>query len=143
MLKNYLKIATRNLVRHKAFSLINISGLAIGIASVILLFTVVRYELSYDTFQPNYHQIYRVVTEDKRPDDVMLTSGIPFPALEALQIDFPEATVGAYLANYGSQVTVLGDDATSSSDKKFIEETGFLFADRSCSVLSWKWQICR
>jgi predicted permease len=129
MLKNYLKIAIRNLVRHKSFSLINISGLAIGIASVILLFTVVRYELSYDTFQPNYQQIYRVVTEDKRPDDVKLTSGIPFPALEALQIDFPEATVGAYLANYGSQVTVLGSDASTTSNKKFIEETGFLFAD--------------
>ena len=65
MIKNYLKIAFRNLVRHKAFSIINITGLAIGIASCLLLFTVVKYELSYDKFQPNYKQIYHVVTEDK------------------------------------------------------------------------------
>ena len=142
MIKNYVKIAFRNLVRHKAFSVINIAGLAIGIASVVLLFTVVRYELSYDTFQPNYKQIYRVVTKDKRPDDVMYTSGIPFPALEALQIDFPQATIGAFLNNDGSQVTVLGDDAAASSSKKFIEETGFFFADPEIfNVFHYDWLV--
>ena len=52
MLKNYFKIALRNLARHKAFAVINITGLAIGIAACLLLFTVVNYELSYDKFQP-------------------------------------------------------------------------------------------
>jgi predicted permease len=142
MIKNYLKIAFRNLVRHKAFSIINIAGLAIGIASVILLFTVVRYELSYDTFQPDFKQIYHVVTEDKRPDDVMFTSGVPFPALEALQIDFPQTTVGAFLANFGSQVTVLGENASASSNKKFIEETGFFFADPEIfKIFHYDWLV--
>lgn len=54
MLINYLRIAWRNMVRHKHYAIINISGLAVGIAACILLFTVVRYELSYDTFQPQY-----------------------------------------------------------------------------------------
>ena len=48
MFRNYCKTAFRNLVRNKKFSLINISGLAIGIASSILIFTVVQYELSYE-----------------------------------------------------------------------------------------------
>ncbi|HEY4936251.1 MAG TPA: ABC transporter permease [Puia sp.] len=60
MFKNYCKTAFRNLVRNKKFSLINICGLAIGIASSILIFIVVHYELSYDTFQPEYKNIYHV-----------------------------------------------------------------------------------
>ena len=62
MIKNYFKIAWRNLVRHKAYSVINIAGLAVGIAASLLIFIVVKYELSYDRFQENYDRIYRVVT---------------------------------------------------------------------------------
>ncbi len=129
MLKNYFKIALRNLVRHKAFSVINIAGLAIGIASCLLLFTVVKYELSYDKFQPNYHQIYHVVTKDKFEDGIIYNPGVPIPALEALRIDFPQITTGSLFASYGSQVTVPETDSKNSSAKKFIEATGFFFAD--------------
>lgn len=108
MIRNYLKIAFRNLERHKAFSFINITGLAIGIASCLLLFTVVKYELSYDGFQPGYDQIYRVVTEEKKSDGTLYTPGVPFPALDALRIDIPEITAGALLSSNGSQVTVQG-----------------------------------
>jgi len=130
MIRNYFKIAIRNLKRHKAFSVINIAGLAIGVASCLLLFTVIKYELSYDRFQPGYENIYRVVTEDKTPDDVFYTPGIPFPALEALRIDIPEITTGVLMANYGSQVSVPGKNGSNgTADKKFIESSGFFFAD--------------
>ena len=130
MIKNYLKIALRNLVRHKAFSVINIAGLAIGIASCLLLFTVVKYELSYDKFQPDYKQIYHVVTQDKNSGNLSYTPGVPFPAKEALRLDFPQITIGALLASYGSQVTVLGKNASNATpDKKFIEPTGYFFCD--------------
>jgi putative ABC transport system permease protein len=141
MIKNYFKIALRNIVRHKAFSIINISGLAIGIASCLLLFTVVKYELSYDTFQPNYKNIYHVVTQDKNENNVFYTPGIPFPALEALRLDFPQITTGALLANYGSQVTVLDkNNAESNTGKKFIEQTGFFFCDpQFFKVFNYEW----
>ncbi|MGB4843716.1 MAG: ABC transporter permease, partial [Ferruginibacter sp.] len=130
MIKNYFKIAIRNLKRHKAFSFINIAGLAIGIASCLLLFTVVKYELSYDKFQEGYSQIYRVVTEDKNDGQVFHTPGIPFPALEALRIDIPEMTTGVLMANFGSQVSVPGkNESNATADKKFIESSGFFFAD--------------
>lgn len=143
MIKNYLKIAWRNLIRHKAFATINISGLAIGIASCLLLFTVVKYELSYDTFQPDYKQIYHVVTEDKYADDVTYNPGVPFAALEALRIDFPQVTTGAILSSSQNQVTVLGSNAANNfSDKKFIEETGFFFCDpQFFSVFHYDWLI--
>ncbi len=62
MLKNYFKIAIRNVARHKAYAAINITGLAVGIASCLLLFTVVMYELSYEKFQTNNKRIYRVLS---------------------------------------------------------------------------------
>lgn len=61
MFKNYLKVAIKNIVRHKAFSFINIAGLAIGIACSIFILIWVQNELSYDKFNVNYREIYRVV----------------------------------------------------------------------------------
>ena len=129
MIKNYFTIAFRNVARHKAFSVINIAGLAIGIASCLLLFTVVKYELSYDKFQPGYKNIYHIVTEDKYSDGSTFNPGVPFPSLDALRIDFPQITFGSLWASFGSQVTVLGKDISKSPDKKFIAETGFFFCD--------------
>ena len=63
MIKNYLKIAYRNLVRYKIYSFINISGLAIGIAFCILTFLFVRNEWTYDAFHENADRIYRVYAE--------------------------------------------------------------------------------
>ncbi|HEU5052078.1 MAG TPA: ABC transporter permease [Hanamia sp.] len=60
MLKNYFKIAWRNLMRHKVYSGINIFGLAIGIASCLLILQYVSYQLSYENFQINKDRIYRV-----------------------------------------------------------------------------------
>ncbi len=60
MFKNYLKIAWRNIRRHKAYSAINILGLAIGIAACMLIVQYVSFELSYENFQVNKDRIYRV-----------------------------------------------------------------------------------
>ncbi len=113
-----IKIAVRYTMRHKAFSVINVAGLAIGIASALLLFTVIRYELSYDQFQPGYRNIYHVVTQDKSPAGIDYTPGIPFPALDALRTDFPDITTGAL---YASQVTFLDELEALQGTKKFIE----------------------
>ena len=62
MLKSYLTIAWRNLRRHRAFSFINIGGLAVGMASALLIFLYVQDELSYDQYHANKDRIYRLVT---------------------------------------------------------------------------------
>jgi putative ABC transport system permease protein len=138
MIKAYLKIAWRNITKRKGYSFINIGGLAVGIAACLLLFTVVRYELSYDSFQPNYKQIYRIVMQDDFADGVDYTPGIPFPALEAVRTTFPQFTTGALFAGYGSQVTVLESNAIAS--KKFIEQTGVFFCDpQFLKVFNYTW----
>ena len=66
MLKNFFKIALRNLWKNKAFSMINIAGLAVGIAASVLIFLVIFYELSYDGFQTKRDRIFRVTSTFKR-----------------------------------------------------------------------------
>lgn len=60
MIKNYFKIAFRNIIRHKAYSGINIIGLAIGIAACLLILQYVSFEMSFESFQANKDRIYRV-----------------------------------------------------------------------------------
>ena len=128
MIKNYFKTALRNLIRNKVYTLINVSGLAVGIASCLLIFLVVRYELNYDKFQPAYDRIYHIVSRDTHPDGVDYTAGIPYPALEALRSDFPHIKTGALFSTYGSQVTI-PDPTHKTFGKKFIEPGGLFFAD--------------
>ncbi len=64
MFKNYLKITVRNIIRHKAYSFINIAGLAIGMTATILILLWIQDELSYDRFHKNLKEIYRLVAEE-------------------------------------------------------------------------------
>ncbi|MGZ5135246.1 MAG: ABC transporter permease, partial [Flavitalea sp.] len=63
MIKNYFKIAFRNIIHHKAFATINIAGLAIGMACSIFIFLWVTNELSYDRFHKNANEIYRITAD--------------------------------------------------------------------------------
>ena len=93
MLRNYLKLALRNLSRQKAFSFINITGLAIGLACSMIILLWVRDELSYDRFHPHAENIYRL-TGDAGDVQVAIS---PAPMGPALSDALPEVT-GAVLA---------------------------------------------
>src|ERR1700679_2109751 len=83
MFKNYLKVAFRNIIRHKAFSAINILGLAVGMASSILILLWVQYERSYDRFNQHAEQTYRI-TATANDQFKAAVSPAPFvPALKA------------------------------------------------------------
>jgi putative ABC transport system permease protein len=141
MIKNYFKIAWRNLARNKAHATINISGLAVGIAASLILFIVVTYELSYDKSQPNYKRIYHVATERKSSEGLDYGEGVPYPAYDALRISFPQAVTSAIFWNAGAQVTVLDPhNSNAVANKKFIEEAGVFFSDpQFFSVFEYKW----
>lgn len=142
MLKNYWQIAWRNIVKRKGYSLLNIAGLAIGIAACLVLFTVVKYELSYDTFQPDYNRIYHVATvRVNGSEGRSYGEGMPFPAYDALKLSFPQLTVGPLYSAYNSQVTVLDAAAPNAfSAKKFLEESGVFFSDPAFfSVFRYAW----
>ncbi|MBC5993705.1 ABC transporter permease [Pontibacter cellulosilyticus] len=111
MLKNYLKMAYRNLMRHKVFSLINISGLALGMTCSILIMLWVKDELSFDQYHSNIDDLYRVMEVQHYPgNDDLITSANPGPLAEALKADLPEVKRAArifwdtqMLFNYGDK----------------------------------------
>lgn len=120
MLKNYFKIAFRNLWRHRVFSFINIMGLTVGMTACLLIFLYVRFELSYDSFHPKADRIYRIVTDLKTPTEVIPTSGPAWPVAPHVKLDFPE--VEAYTRVQAGNVLI------RKGDIKFMEEDA-AFAD--------------
>lgn len=91
MLGNYLKVALRNLLRHKGYSFINVTGLAVGFACSMLIALFVVHELSYDRFHENADRIYRIA----QPEDV----STPPPLARTLITEFPEVESATSFAN--------------------------------------------
>ena len=129
MFKNYLRIAWRTIVRHQSYAAINMAGLAVGIAACLLIFVVVQYELSFDTYQPGYKSTYRIVTKKDREGNIRYSSGISVPAVDAFRLYFPQATVTGINAIYGSQIVATAANGNPAGDKKFVENTGIMFAE--------------
>lgn len=121
MIKNYLKIAFRNLWKHKAFSAINILGLCVGITASFLIFLYVSFELSYDSFHSKADRIYRVVADIKTPTEVINAGGPAWAVAPNAKQEFPEIE---------SFVRVTGDDdlLIRNGDVKF-QESAALWAD--------------
>ena len=91
MLKNYIKIALRNLLNNKTYSLINISGLAIEIACFMLIYLFVKDELGYDKFHSKADRIYRLTEKiNMEGQGGEFSSSNPFPVMKAMLTDYPE-----------------------------------------------------
>ncbi len=122
MLKNYLKIALRNLKKNAVYSSINIAGLAAGMACCILITLYVLHELSYDKFHSRANRIFRVRLDLDLNGVLYREPSIPFPTAEAFARDFPEIEKAMrFYRNDDFPLIELGD-------RKFIEER-FFFAD--------------
>ncbi len=89
MFKNYFNIAFRNLWRNKIFSLINISGLAIGISAAIVIYLIVHYEFSYEKFRKDGDLTYRVVTNMHFPGQDFKNAGVPGPLPAVMNAEIP------------------------------------------------------
>lgn len=90
MIKNYIKIALRNLTKHKGYSLINIAGLAIGMACCILILLWIKDEWSFDRFHENADTIYRVIQDINFTDHSTTWAITQGPLGPSLKEDFPE-----------------------------------------------------
>ncbi|HVZ56464.1 MAG TPA: FtsX-like permease family protein [Chitinophagaceae bacterium] len=122
MIRNYLKVAWRNLTRNKGFTLTNLLGLAIGMTCTLLILLWVQDELSYDRFHRNYPSIYQVMATRDFKNQVMTDPNMVLPLAGSLESGYPQirrAVVTTYpeahLFNYGdhqfrkSGLTVGGD----------------------------------
>jgi putative ABC transport system permease protein len=115
MLKNYLKIALRNLRRHKTYSFINVVGLAVGLACCLLISLYVKDELSYDRYHAKADRIFKIVTDSRWPEKESKFALTPAPLAEALVRDFPEVETATRL------FTFFGEGLVAYGEKRFTE----------------------
>jgi len=124
MVRNYVKIALRNFIKFKAYSLINIIGLSIGIACFLTIMLFVRYELSFDNYHENSNRIYRIIRSEQQ-------TNTPGPLASALKEEFPEILEAAAVENIGRPLI-------SFKDKMFYEEGFYLASGSIFKILSFE-----
>lgn len=131
MIKNYIKTAWRNLVRNRLYSIINIGGLAIGMAVSFMLLLYVYNEFSFDKFNTNSGRLYQVLRNQPSNGELMTNSATPAPLAPAILKDFPEVervcrtSWGAKaLINFGDKSIKL---ATLAADPGLLEMFSFKF----------------
>jgi len=90
MFKNYLKVAFRNIIRHKTYTFINIAGLAVGIACCAVIIIYVKNELTYDSYHNDAERIYRIATHKISAIGESRSSSTPGPLGPALEENFPQ-----------------------------------------------------
>ena len=141
MIRNYFKTAFRNLVRHRNYTIINIVGLAAGIAVCLVLFLVIMYEMSFDSYHKKKDRIYRVLTEYHHADapDIFYGKGVPLALPAGLRTNFSQLEKVATVYSEGNdQIQVLDDNGQSI--KKFKEERGVFFTEPSLfDIFDFKW----
>ncbi len=127
MLKNYIRIALRNFFRQWSFSLLNIAGLAIGMATSILIFIWVIDEVSYDRFHDNLEELYRVYEKQEYADqDPLLVYNTPGPLAPALRENFPELkNVSRFTPIWRQMVFRRGDRLHHESNGYFADPSVF------------------
>jgi len=123
MLRNYFKIAWRNLLKNKAFSFLNISGLAIGMASALLILLWIQNEVSYDRFHKNKDYIYEAWNRGEFDGKIQCWNSTPNILGPTLKKDYPEIS-DAVRTMGGWFVTAVGDRKFSS--QYLIVDPGFL-----------------
>ena len=128
MIKNYLKVGWRNILRNKGYSVINVGGLAVGIAVTLLIGLWIYDEFSFDKNHENYGRIARVIQNVTNNGEVQTWQSVPFPLAEELR------------KNYGSDfkhvVMALQGDRLLSFDDKKLKVMGVFFEKEAPEMFS-------
>lgn len=125
MLKNLLKISIRNILRDKAYSIINISGLTIGITCSLFLLMYIVDELSYDRYHANAANIYRIVSDIKEPDNAFTWASTQMPLAEELRDNYHEVVNTVRFFGMARDLFKVGEKEFYESNFKFADSTVF------------------
>ncbi len=125
MIRNYIKIAFRNLARNKAFSLINIIGLAIGIATCLIIMLFVNNELSYDKYNDKASRMYTVYFRGNVQGEKMNEASVMPPVAQTLKKDFPEVEAATRLRNYGTPKLIYDNKTFTGDAFAFVDSNFF------------------
>ncbi len=126
MIKNYLKIALRNLARHKGYAFINVMGLAVGIAASVLIALYVVDELGYDRFHENADRIHRITADwSNKGDSRIHQLGTPWILAKTIREKYPQVEALTQITG------PLGDVVLRKGDELALKETDAFAADAS------------
>lgn len=126
MIKNLLRVAMRNFMRDKWYSLLNILGLTIGITFSVFLIFYVLDELSYDKYNEKADRIYRIASYVKEPDkDTMRWAISPFPMATALSKDYPEVEEAVRIWGNGGKTMLKNGGLRFYEDKIFYTDSNY------------------
>src|SRR5436190_12148 len=128
MLKNYFKTAFRSLIRNRNYTIINMSGMAVGIAVCMMIFIIIQFHTSFDNIHSKKDRIYRVLTEYHHADAATISYGkdVPIPMPAGLKIAFPQIEqVAPVWASHNDQLLI--PDNNGKTTKTFKEDKGVFF----------------
>ncbi len=128
MIKNYFKTAFRSLTRNRNYTIINIAGLAVGVAVCLMIFIIIQFQTSFDDFHRNRDRVYRVLTEYHHEDAAGTAFGkdVPFPLPAGLKSSFPQIEqVAPIFASQNDQLLI--PDSKGATVKSFKEQRGVFF----------------
>jgi len=135
MIKNYLTIAWRNLRKQRGYSLINIAGLAIGLAACLIIVLFIIDELGYDAYNRKANRIFRLNHEIKFNDNHSRTTYSPAPFAHAMQQDYPEIEATVRFRNHGSYLIKTTDDGENIKEQDIVWTDSTFFKIFSAKVL--------
>lgn len=140
MLKNYLQIAIRTLLKNKVFTAINILGLAIGISASLVIYLLVNYHFSFDKFEKNGDRIYRVVSNFTFSGEAYHNSGVPDPMAAAVKREFTGLDAVVSFRTWNGDVKVSVPAAGKPQPAVFKKQKHFVFADSNyINMVGYKW----
>lgn len=124
MIKNYLTLARRTIVRYKSYTLINVLGLALGLSCGILIFSLVNYHLGFDKFHANADRVYRI-TSELHNETVSKYGSVPQPIGAAMREDYPFVEKVSMLISFGGNISF----PSRRDDPKFNDEVAYAEPD--------------
>lgn len=132
MISNYLKIALRHFQKHKGYSLLNVLGLAIGMACFMLIALYVHHEYSYDQFWEKSERLYRVVRVEHQKEGVEQRASSQVPLGPELQTAFPEVAAATRFWNVSRAIV--------GYNGQYFREANFYFSDpATCRMFDFQW----
>lgn len=139
MLRNYLKIAWRNLMKNKTFSFINVFGLAIGLTCCMLITLYIHNELSYDSYHKNISRLYQLGTSFVKNGKEEHMANTPAPMAKTMQQEFPEIEEATRLLGlFAEDKTLLQYTESDGNVRSFYETKGYMADSNFFKVLTYR-----
>jgi putative ABC transport system permease protein len=137
MLKNYLKIARRNIARNRVYTIINILGLALGVCACIVIYVITSYEFSFDTFHPGKERIYRIMGDaTESTGEKLHWSKLPMQVAQTARAELPGLDAIAAVSPYNAKISV--PDGNKAA--KHFDNSGTVIAEQQYfAIFKYDW----